>query len=145
VTSQPARLLARMRRDDDLVRPLLELDERVPDSRDRIGLDDEARGGDALRAQRLERPLQPAPGRGAAGVLVDDVALAGLVDRADDRDPERPLRAAALERPDQALAGDGLVGDHEHVLHRTGASSSSTTRSPLKTACRAPATPYSYG
>ena len=57
--------------------------DRVAGRGDRVGLDDEARGRDPGRAQRLERPLEPAAGRGAARVLVDDVALARLVDRRD--------------------------------------------------------------
>src|SRR6185503_2758804 len=82
-----------------------------------VGVDDEARGRDARGAERLQRLLQPAAGRRAARVLVDDVALARLVD------------------------------GHEHVPLGSHACTSSPcwTRSPLKTPCRAPGTPYSYG
>src|SRR5213078_405202 len=79
-----------------------------------------------------------------ARVLVDDVALARLVDRSDDGD-EQVIGLPRLQRLDQAPPGDGLVRDHEHVCQRTGTSSTSVARSPLKTACRAPSTPYSYG
>src|SRR4029078_2939765 len=142
---QPARALPRVRRDDDLVRPRLQLGECILERRDRIRLDHVARRGDALAAQGLERPLEPAAGRGAACVLVDDVALARLVDRGNDRHEERAFRAPPLQGVDQSATGNSLVRDHEPVLHRTGTSSSVPARSPLKTACRAPSTPYSYG
>src|SRR5439155_7730128 len=145
VATQPTGALARVGRDDDLVRARLELHERVAPGGDRVRVDDVARGLDALRAKRLERPVEPAARGGATRVLVDDVALARLVDRADHRDEQLSLRAAPLERLDQALSGDGLVRDHEDVLHLVGTSSSSTWRSPLKTAWRASGTPYSYG
>src|SRR5439155_6700225 len=132
-----------MRRDDDLVGRRLELVQRVANGGDGVGLDDQARCRDALRPQNLERPIEPPACRGAPRVLVDDVALPRLVDRADDGDTQLALCLAPFQGLDQASPGDGLVRDHEHVFHLMG--TSSATRSPLKTACRAPATPYSYG
>src|SRR5439155_21744431 len=103
-------------------------------------------GGDAGLSQRLQRGLQPAARRGTPRVLVDHVALPRLVDRRNHGHAQRPLLASPLQRVDQALPGDGFVRDHQHVpllAHRTG--TSSVVRSPSKTACRAPGTPYSYG
>ena len=79
VAAQPARLLLRVRRDDDLVG--LELVDRVAERGHGIGLDDDAVRGDACRAQQLERLVEPPPRGGAARVVVDDVALARLVHR----------------------------------------------------------------
>ena len=115
VAPHPAGALLGMGRDDDLVRRRLELAERVADRVDRVGLDDETVGRDAVAAQQLERPVQAAPGGSAARRLVDEVAVARLRDRADDGDPDRPLLRAAVERLDQALARNGLVRDHEDV------------------------------
>src|SRR6476660_8766864 len=146
VAPQPAGFLTRVRRDDDLVGTGLELSEGVAERCDRIRLDHEPRGMDAGLAQRLKRAFQPTARGGAPRVLVDHVALARLVDRGDNGHPQRALLGAPLQRVDQALAGDRLVRDHQDVAlfaHRTG--TSSETRSPLKTACRAPGTPYSYG
>ncbi len=72
--SQPDRRLG-VRRDDYLVRRRHELLERVPDDIDGVGVDDEAVGGDAVRAQQIERPVEPAPRGRAPRVLVDDVAV----------------------------------------------------------------------
>ena len=104
-----------MRRDDYLVRRRHKLLERIPDHIDGVGIDDEAVRGDAVRAQQIERAVEPAPRGGAARVLVDDVAVTRLTDRADDGDADRPLVPTALEQLDEALSGDGLVGNHEQV------------------------------
>ncbi len=71
------------------------------------------------RLSAATRASSPAgAGRGAAGVLVDDVALARLVDRRDHGHAHRPVLAPPLERLDQAPAGDRLVRDHEHMVPR---------------------------
>ena len=100
VLAEPARLLLRVGREDDLVDRGLELSERVAHRRHGIGLDDEPVRGDALVPEHRERPVEPPAGRCAARVLVDDVAALRLVDRGDDRHLEiapspfaaRPLR-----------------------------------------------------
>src|SRR4029077_4998928 len=105
-------------------------------------------GRDARLAQCREGALEPAARRRAARVLVDDVALARLVDRRDHRHAQGPFLRPPLQGVDQALARDRLVRDHEDMAlcaHRTGTCSTSCVRSPLKTAWRAPGTPYSYG
>ena len=109
-----------MGRDDDLVGRGLELRERVPNGLHRIGIDDEPVRGDPVRAEQIQCLVEPAAGRGAAGVLVDDVACARLVDRADDRDPDRPVGGTPVERLRQALPGHRLVGDDEHVPRLLG-------------------------
>ena len=141
--AHPARPRLRVRRDDDLVHRRLELRERVAHRVHRVGLDDEAVRRDPRRPKLLERLVEPPPGGRPPRVLVDDVALAGRVHRADDRDLSR--RRPALERLASARArrpsrsrppgrGSMLAPPRAHP-----------TRSPLKTACRAPGTPYSYG
>ena len=66
VAPQPAGPRLGVRRDDHLVRRRHELLERVADDVDGVGVDDEAVGGDAVRAQQVERAVEPAP-RGGAG------------------------------------------------------------------------------
>src|SRR5205085_11857387 len=75
-------------------------------------------------------------------VLVDDVPRGGRVDRCDHGD-EVAVPERTAQRLEQVAARRGLVGDHERVRH--GARAPSRERSPLKIACRAPGTPYSYG
>ena len=53
---------------------------------------------DALGAELRERPVEPPARRGPPRVLVDDVALARVVDRRDHGHADRPLLGAALER-----------------------------------------------
>src|SRR5205814_8981334 len=63
------------------------------------------------------------------------------------------VRRVPLDRVDQSLACDGLVRDDEDVppglaqacTSSSWTSSSCAVRAPLKTACLAPGTPYSYG
>ena len=88
------------------------------------------------------------PRRGAARVLVDDVALAraaltGQIDRDQvgrRRGPRvRALDQARARRPSRSRSrGRGSVASAHLFL-------GSCTRSPLKIAWRAPGTPYSYG
>src|SRR5205085_620655 len=122
------------------------------DGAHRVGVDDEAMRRDPLVPQHLECLVEPAAGGRAARVLVDDVALARVVDRTEDGDADRPLRGFALERLQQAPPGDGLVRDREDLarlglahVRRTSSSSPTSARSPFSTAWRAPGTPYSYG
>src|SRR5581483_5581037 len=81
-----------------------------------------------------------------ARVLVDDVALARLVDRRDDREGDVLLGRALAQPLEQRRARDRLVRDDEHMGHRAPTSfSSACLAAPPMTACRAPGTPYSYG
>src|SRR5204862_3773254 len=82
VAAEPAGARLRVRRHDDLVRRRLELGEGVADGVDGVGVDDEPVRRDPGVTQHLQRPLEPAARGGAARVLVDDVALARVVDRA---------------------------------------------------------------
>src|SRR5205807_1863043 len=149
VPPQPPRLRLRVGRHDDRVR--LELGDRVAHGADGVGVDDEPVGGDAGAAEQLERVVEPSPGGRATGVLVDDVALARVVDRAQDGDADRTLARLPLHLVEWALPGDGLVRDREDLLrrffgaHGPRTCSSSPARSPFRTAWRAPGTPYSYG
>ena len=68
--------------EDDRVDRRLELGQRVADSSDRIGLDDEAVRGDSFVPEQRQRPVEPPPRCGAPRVLVDDVAALRLVHRA---------------------------------------------------------------
>ena len=128
--------------DDDPVRPRLELGERILHGVHRRGVDDEPVRREPGLVQRVKSPVEPSPRRGAARVLVDDVATRRSVHRGQHRDEIDARRGPASDGVEQLLAGGCLVRDHEDVAH-TFTSSSSTTRSPLKTACRAPGTPYS--
>src|SRR5204862_142153 len=82
-------------------------------------------------------------------------ALGRVALRRDDQEAGVAALCALPDLVEQRLAEHGLVGDHQHVLlsglvgddqqvhQRTG--TSSTVRSPFRTAWRAPGTPYSYG
>ena len=84
----------------------------------RICVDDEAVGRDSRLGQAGEGLVEPTPrGRGAR-VLVDDIALARRVHRADDRHLEAGL-GVAPHRLGQLLPGDRLVRDHQEVAHRS--------------------------
>ena len=61
-------------------------------------------------AQRLDDAVEPAPGSGAACVVVDDVAGRGLVHRRHHDGPDRPLLGAVAHGLDQLAAGQRLVG-----------------------------------
>src|SRR6185436_17682210 len=122
----------------------LELRERILDRIHGRGVDDEPVRRDPGLVQRVERPVEPSPGRCAPRVLVDDVAARGCVHGREHGDEVDSSRRLTANRVEQLLARGRLVRDDEDVSH-TLTSSSSTTRSPLKTACRAPGTPYSYG
>src|SRR5205814_6193768 len=78
-------------------------------------------------------------------VLVDDVAGRRGVDRRQHGDEVDAGGGLAADGVEQLVARDRLVGDDEDVAHVVRASSRSATRSPPKTACCAPGTPYSYG
>src|SRR5204863_5038249 len=74
---------------------------------------------------------------------VNDVPLAR---RADGRDHSDQVGRVPLDGVRQRAAGHGLVRDDEQVTQCFASTSSiNPTRSPLKTACLAPGTPYSYG
>ena len=129
VATKPARSRLRVRGDDDGVGRRHELRERIAHDVNGIGVDDEAVGGDAVRPQQVEGLVEPAARRRAARVLVDDEAFSRRRDRTGDGDTDRALGGATLERLDEALAGDRLVRDHEHVRHRRTSSSSDVTAS----------------
>ena len=146
LSPQPGRALLRMRRDDDLGRPRLEHRDRVAHRVGRIGLDHEPVRRDARLVQRSERPVEASAGRRAPRVLVDDVRRVRVADRSEDGDEVHAVGGTALQRLDQARPGDRLVGDDQdvaHVVRTSSTSSASCSRAPLKTACRAPSTPYS--
>ena len=119
--------------DDDRVHGRLELGHRVAHCGVRIGLDDEAVGGDPLLPQRGERSVEPAAGRRAARVLVDDEAALRLTHGTDDGDAQLGLTAVPLDRLDQLAAGDRLVGDDQQMHQRTW-TSVAAGRSPFRTA-----------
>ena len=121
VAVQPARPLGRVGREDDLVDRRLELRERIARRVDRAVVDDEPVRRDRSGTQRLQRLLEPSAGRGATRVLVDDVALARLVHRADDRD-QVVGAGLLLQRVEQRPARHRLVRDHEEVPHVPGPS-----------------------
>ena len=78
--------------DDDLVGAVLR--ERVHRGRVGVGVHHLAVGLDAHLAQLRERGLEPVLGRGEREVVVDHVAVPGLVLRADDVEAEPALRRA---------------------------------------------------
>src|SRR5688572_31097756 len=131
-----------MRGDDDLGHLRLEHRDRVAHSVRRLCLDDEAVSRHSGFTQSLERPVEPPAGGRAARVVVDNVPLVRMAHRGEDGDQ---LGRPTLDRLDQARPGDSFVRDHEEMTHGALASSSSRSRAPLNTACRAPGTPYSYG
>src|SRR5437588_3118306 len=133
-----------MGRDDDAIGRRLERRECIASRVDRVRLDHHSVRRDPGLVQRLESAVEAPSGGGASGVLVHDVAARRGAYRREHRDEVLAAAGSALHRVQQLLAGHGLVRDHEDVAH-TFTSSSSTTRSSLKTACRAPGTPYSYG
>src|SRR3954447_11637155 len=140
-----------MRRDDDLV--VIGSPELVHDGRVRVGVLDRAVRMDAGLAQARERRLQAVLRRPARLFAVLDPAGPWLVLRADHVDLDRPLRRARLDGVDQRLADDRLVGYDEQpsgtrLVHSAAAVCGTPARAascPLKTACRAPGTPSSYG
>ena len=80
----------------------LELRERVAHRIDRVGVDDEAVGRDPRLTQVVERLVEPAPGRGAPRVLVDDVPSRGGFTGQTTvtwTGPASARRASALVRP----------------------------------------------
>ena len=117
--AQPARLLLRMGRDDDLGRLRVEHGDRVPDRIRGVGFDDETVRGDACLTQSRKRPVESAAGGGSSSVLVDDVALVGVADGSENGDQVGPALGPALERLDQARAGNRLVGYNKNVAQPT--------------------------
>src|SRR5205823_9635670 len=98
-----------------------------------------------------ERRLEPVLGRPAALLLVPDPARARHVLRADHVHLDRPFLGARANSVDQRLADDGLVRDNQEACglrrHQSWAAAAGTPLGAgsfsLKTACRAPGTPYS--
>ena len=150
--AQPARARLGMGGDDDLVVVLLA--QRVHDRGVGIGVHQLAARLDARLAQQRERHLEPVLGGVAHVVVVDHVAVLGLVLRADHVHVDLLALGAALDRVDQRLARHRLVGHYEDALHGSvgggappppagaGAAAPAAAFS-LNTACTAPGTPYS--
>ena len=101
VAAQPARALGRVGRDDDLVRRRLELRERVLRRLQRCRVDDEPLRRHGGAPQKGERLVEPASGRGAARVLVDDVAVPRLADGGDHGHVDVVARRPLSKRVEQ--------------------------------------------
>ena len=102
--------------------------------------------------QQGDRHAQPVLGRVADVLVVDDVAVLGLVLGRDHVDLDLVVGGMALDRLDEGLARHGLVGHYEDALH--GSVGGGAPPPPagvgtvaglcsLNTACTAPGTPYS--
>ena len=104
--SQPERVSGK-RRDHDVVRPV-EL-ERVLDRRVRVGMDDLPDGLEPGLLKRRERVREA-----LVGVPLG-IAVAARVGGDHDEAP-RLLRGLALERVEQRLPADRLIGDHQRAL-----------------------------
>src|SRR5205823_5797648 len=70
----------------------------------------------------------------------------------EHRHADRPVVRALAEGVEERLPGDRLVRDDEDLARlvarhvtRTSSSAGTVARSPFRTACFAPGTPYSYG
>src|SRR3954451_24390457 len=101
-------------------------------------------GRDPGLMERRERPVEPAARRGTPRVLVHHITAGRRVHGREDGNEVDPGLGLAAHGVEELVARDRLVRDHQDVAHvRT--SSSTGVLSPLKTACRAPGTPYSYG
>jgi hypothetical protein len=111
-----------MGRDDHLV--WFVLVDGVSDRLERIGIDDRAAGRDSGLVEEVERPAQTPLGARAPAVRINDEARSGLVLRGDDGDADRPLLRPLAQQLDEALAGNGFVGDDENVA-RLGANARS--------------------
>jgi hypothetical protein len=85
VPTQPAGLLLGMGRHEDGIHRRLQLCKRVAHGRDGVALDDETERRDAGVAEQRDGAVEPASGRRASRVLVDDVAPLRLVHRRDHR------------------------------------------------------------
>src|SRR4029078_13682583 len=150
VCPEPARLqLAGVRRDDDLIRVVLV--DGVLDRRDGVWLAHGSARGDPALVQKVKRPAQTPIRARAPAVRVDDEACPRLVLRRNDRDRDGPFPSSASQSVDERLSSHGFVRDHEdmarlgHQCEATFSPSGTSARSPFRTACRAPRTPYSYG
>jgi hypothetical protein len=111
-----------MGRDDHLV--WFVLVDGVSDRLERIGIDDRAAGRDSGLVEEVERPAQTPLGARAPAVRINDEARSGLVLRGDDGDADRPLLRPLAQQLDEALAGNGFVGDDQNVA-RLGANARS--------------------
>jgi hypothetical protein len=111
-----------MGRDDHLV--WFVLVDGVSDRLERIGIDDRAAGRDSGLVEEVERPAQTPLGARAPAVRINDEARSGLVLRGDDGDADRPLLCPLAQQLDEALAGNGFVGDDQNVA-RLGANARS--------------------
>jgi hypothetical protein len=111
-----------MGRDDHLV--WFVLVDGVSDRLERIGIDDRAAGRDSGLVEEVECPAQTPLGARAPAVRINDEARSGLILRGDDGDADRPLLRPLAQQLDEALAGNGFVGDDENVA-RLGANARS--------------------
>ena len=110
IAAQPVRLVARQRRDDDLVRRVV-LD-RVHDARERIGVRDVTRHVEAHALELPQRAAQAAASAASAAPSPAPSCGEITVKRCGDS------LARRFERLDQPPATDRLVGDHEGVPGR---------------------------
>ena len=106
VSSEPTRTLARERRDDDLVDPLV-LD-RLHGRDERIRVRDLAVDVEPLGAKQRERRAEPPLGLGV-------LAPRGIALRAHDEEARRALVRPLADPVEERLAENGLVGDDEHI------------------------------
>jgi hypothetical protein len=144
---QPAGARLGMGRDDDHV--VVAVAERVHHGSVGVGVHDLAGGVDPDLLQLRKRHPQTHLGGLADVRVVDDVAVLGLVLRADDVDGDLALFGVPLGRVDELLARDRLVGYDEDALHSLGGGAppppagTAVGSFSLNTACTAPGTPYS--
>ena len=100
-----------MRANDDLVD--LFGRENVLHRGERIGVEDSAVSRNPGSPQRSDHAVEPTTGCCATRIAVDDVSLAWLRDRRDDRDADRPPPGAASKGLDELGADERLVRDDE--------------------------------
>ena len=105
-----------MRADDDLVDLLRR--EHVLHCGERPVIEDASVGGYPGEPKCREHTIEATPGRRTARVTVDDVSLAGLRDRRDDRDPDRTLFGTAAKGVDELVADERFVRDDEDARGR---------------------------
>src|SRR5206468_7169133 len=104
VLPQPAGPRLRMRADDDLVDLLG--GEHVLHRGERLVVVDRSVRRNPREPERREHAVEPATGCRTARVAVDDVALAWLGDRSDDRYPGRPALGALPQNLDKLVSDD---------------------------------------
>src|SRR5438552_4127806 len=106
IPAQPARTLARERRDDDLVDSLVV--DRVHRGGVGVGMGDLAVRVDAGAAQQRERAAQAALGLGMRRTR-------GIALRADEEEARRRALGARADALEERVADHRLVRDHQYV------------------------------